>query len=155
MAGRLANEIKQRSFASPEAEAALNIFKTAEILGQKVNEFLKEFGMTSTQYNVLRILRGAGCSGLPCSQLGERMITRDPDITRLLDRMEKNGWVVRQRGCQDRRVVIAKITDDALSLIGTMDEPLAERLKSTLGQLKTPALTTLIGLLEDAREAVG
>lgn len=155
MAGRLANEIKQRSFASPEAEAALNIFKTAEILGQRVNEFLKEFGMTSTQYNVLRILRGAGCSGLPCSQLGERMITRDPDITRLLDRMEKNGWVVRQRGCQDRRVVTAKITNEALSLIGSMDEPLAERLKSTLGQLKTPVLTTLIGLLEDVREAVG
>ena len=155
MAGKLANEIKQRSFASPEAEAALNIFKTAEELGQKVNEFLKEFGMTSTQYNVLRILRGAGCSGLACSQLGERMITHDPDITRLLDRMEKNGWVVRQRDCQDRRVVIAKITDHALSLIGGMDQPLSERLKCTLGQLEAHRLTALIGLLEDVREALG
>lgn len=153
MAGKLANEIKQRSFASPEAEAALNIFKTAETLGQKVNEFLKDFGMTSTQYNVLRILRGAGCSGLPCSQLGERMITRDPDITRLLDRMEKNGWVVRQRGCQDRRVVIARITDEALALIGGMDQPLSEKLNSTLGQLGSHRLTTLISLLEDVRQA--
>ena len=112
VAGRLAKEIKQKSFASPEAEAALNILKTAEILGQRVNEFLRDFGMTSTQYNVLRILRGAGNSGLACSQLSERMITHYPDITRLLDRMESSGWVIRQRGCQDRRVVIAKITSE-------------------------------------------
>ena len=124
------------------------------MLGQRVNEFLREFGMTSTQYNVLRILRGAGCSGLACSQLGERMITHDPDITRLLDRMENSGWVLRQRSCQDRRVVIAKITEDALTLIGKMDEPLAERLKSTLGQLGSPALTTLIDLLENVREVL-
>ena len=154
MAGRLANEIKQKSFATPEAEAALNIFKTAEILGQRVNECLKEFGMTSTQYNVLRILRGAGSSGLACSQLSERMITHDPDITRLLDRMENSGWVIRQRGCQDRRVVIAKITPEALSLIGKMDKPLAERLKSTLGRLGKPALTNLVDLLEDVRETL-
>lgn len=82
------------------------------------------------------------------------MITHDPDITRLLDRMEKNGWVVRERSRQDRRVVNATITKEALALMATMDQPIEEGLESTLGQLGTPALNSLIDLLEKVREAV-
>src|SRR5690242_4320539 len=113
MSGRLRDELKQRKhFASQEIEAVLNIVRTADQIHRKVAELLKPGGLSGTQYNVLRILRGAGPDGASCREIGERLVTHDPDITRLLDRMERNGWVIRARGEADRRVVSTRITKD-------------------------------------------
>src|SRR5215471_12619391 len=91
-------EIKQtRPFSGPEQEAYLSLLRTTDKLQTAIEGELKKFGLTGTQYNALRILRGAGAEGLPCSEIGERMITRDPDITRLLDRLQKRGLVERIR----------------------------------------------------------
>src|SRR5215470_13051287 len=106
MVGALQSELKQkRPFTSREQEAYLALLRTADALEMQVEAKLKEFGLTGTQYNALRILRGAGADGLPCSEIGERMITHDPDITRLLDRLEKRGLAERARCKKDRRVI--------------------------------------------------
>src|SRR6266853_5071401 len=98
-------ELKQNvPFTSREAEAYLSLLRTADALQTRVEAKLKEFGLTGTQYNALRILRGAGPEGLPCSEIGERMITHDPDITRLLNRLEDRGFVGRSRAKHDRRI---------------------------------------------------
>src|SRR5450759_1026253 len=99
-------ELKQKApFTSREQEAYLSLLRTAGALQTQVESRLKEFGLTGTQYNALRILRGAGPEGLPCREIGERMITRDPDITRLLNRMDDRGFVQRTRAKHDRRVI--------------------------------------------------
>ena len=155
MSGKLAREIKQsRNFSSIEEEAVLNVLKTAEALDQYMASLFKEYGLTSTQYNVLRILRGARPDGLTCSQLAERMVTRDPDITRMLDRLESLNWVQRERSKEDRRVVKTTITDAALCLIARMDEPIRGRLESTLGTMSRPALQQTVELLEQMRDAL-
>ncbi len=111
MPGRLQSEIRQsRPFPHPADEAFLNLQRTAGWLMRSVEETLRSFGLTHPQYNVLRILAGAGAGGLPCGEISKRLITRDPDITRLLDRMQKLGHVERGRGIEDRRVVRAHIT---------------------------------------------
>jgi DNA-binding MarR family transcriptional regulator len=153
MASKLAEESKQRRSGSLEEEAVLNVFRTAEVLNQGAEAFLKAYGLTRTQYNVLRILRGAGPEGMPCSQLGERMIARDPDITRLLDRMESGGFVERARSCKDRRIVNTRITSKALKLIGEMDQPLIKLLHSKLGRLGKSRISQLIDLLEQTCDA--
>jgi DNA-binding MarR family transcriptional regulator len=153
MAGKISKQSKQRRPGSLEEEAVLNVFRTAEVLNQGSEAFLKIYGLTRTQYNVLRILRGAGPEGMPCSQLGERMIARDPDITRLLDRMESGGFVERARSCKDRRIVNTRITSKALKLIGEMDQPLMELLNAKLGCLGKSGLSQLIDLLERTRNA--
>lgn len=153
MSGRLANEIKQtKPFALREEEALLNLGRTYEHLQQKVAELLKDYQLTSTQYNMLRILRGAGKDGLTCSQACERMITPDPDVTRLLDRMEARKLIERERSKQDRRVVITRITPEGLELVGRIDQPLAAILKKHLGHIGQDRLQTLIDTLELLRE---
>src|SRR5207245_8580237 len=102
------------------------LLKTADTLGQEAEQFLKAAGLTGTQYNVLRILRGAEPEGLPCRGIGDRMISHDPDMTRLLDRMEKRGLITRERQTDDRRVVKTRITPQALSLLKTLDQPVHE-----------------------------
>src|SRR5271157_2893757 len=122
MARGLQGELKQKvPFRSREQEAYLSLLRTADALQSSVEARLKEFGLTGTQYNALRILRGAGAEGLACSEVGERMITRDPDITRLLDRLQKLGLVERARGKRDRRVVYGKITAAGLKLLRELD----------------------------------
>jgi DNA-binding MarR family transcriptional regulator len=111
MPNRMLEEIKQtRPFTSRQQEAALNILRTADVLKRGVESVLKRHGISSAQYNVLRILRGAGARGLHCSGIAERMITAEPDVTRLLTRMEKLGLLVRRRGIEDRRVVTVTVT---------------------------------------------
>jgi len=118
-------ELKQKiPFTSREAEAYLSLLRTSVALQTQFEAQLKEFGLTGTQYNALRILRGAGPEGLPCREIGERMITRDPDITRLLDRLEDRGFVQRTRAKHDRRVIYGKITAAGLRLLREMDKPL-------------------------------
>src|ERR1700689_3564024 len=106
MPRRLQSELKQKiPFISREQEAYLSLLRTADALQSQVEGRLKEFGLTGTQYNALRILRGAGTDGLPCREIGERMITHDPDVTRLLNRLEDRGLVERTRARDDPRVV--------------------------------------------------
>lgn len=153
MGGRLAKEMQQKGFTCLEEEAALNILRTAEVLLTQNASFLKPYGLTPTQFNVLRILRGAGGAGLACSEVGERLIKHDPDITRLLLRMQTAGLISRKRSTTDRRVVIARITPEALKLLNRTDQPQTDLLKNTLGPLGEPVLKQLIVMLEDLRRA--
>lgn len=153
MAPGLQVELKQKvPFASREQEAYLAILRTADALESRVEEKLKEFGLTGTQYNALRILRGAGSDGIPCSEIGERMITRDPDVTRLLDRLQKRGLVERSRGKQDRRVIYGKITSTGLKLLREMDAPMAKHGREILQHVPQAKLGQLIELLELVRD---
>jgi len=152
VAGKLAREIRQtKPFALVEEEALLNLLRTAETLSRRTGEVMKQFEISATQYNVLRILRGAGKDGLTCSQIGERMVTFDPDITRLVDRLEKRGLVERERCTHDRRVVFTRIVRPGLELLGEIDGPLQQTLKHNLGHLGKAKLQQLIELLEELR----
>lgn len=155
MTGRLRQEIRQKKpFTSLEEEAFLNLLRTANALSQGLAALLKSAELTPTQYNVLRILRGAGREGLPSGEVGERMVTRDPDVTRLLDRLEKRGLVKRWRDAADRRVVRARITRAGLEVIALLDEPVVQMHLRQLGHLGAERLRELVALLEDARERV-
>jgi len=114
---------------------------------------LKTEALSANPYNVLRILRGAP-DGLPCSEIASRMITRDPDITRLLDRLEKRGLISRCRETRDRRMVMARITPEGLKLLGRLDEPVEEAHRKQLGHLGRERTRALTELLRAARRAV-
>src|ERR1700688_1461548 len=145
-------ELKQNiPFSSREQEAYLALLRTADALQTQVEARLKEFGLTGTQYNALRILRGAGPEGLPCREIGERMITRDPDVTRLLDRLEDRGFVQRMRAKHDRRVIYGKITAAGLKLLREMDGPLEKFGREMLRHVGQEKLRQLIDLLELVR----
>lgn len=153
MARDLQTEIKQKKpFQLREEELFLNIIRTADLLSRKGAELFKSSDLSSNQYNVLRILRGAGAEGLACGEVGDRMVTRDPDITRLLDRLEKRDLVKRSREKGDRRVVTARITPAGLDLLKKLDEPVQEWHKSQLGHMDPKDQETLIHLLEQARD---
>jgi DNA-binding MarR family transcriptional regulator len=155
MCPRLVDEIKQtKPFASPYEEAFLEVERTAEALAHGMAELLKSYGITPTQYNVLRILRGAGEPGLPCSDVGGRMVTHDPDVTRLLDRLERMGLVTRGRSTEDRRVVITRITPEGLELVNRLDEPVLALHAKQLGHLSGEQLASLVEGLQKARENV-
>ena len=153
MSNRLQREIKKtKPFDSLEQEAHLNLVRTAQLLQEPFEQLMKPHNLSGTQYNVLRILRGAG-EPLPCGQIGDRMVTRDPDITRLLDRLEKRGLITRERSTADRRVVLAAITPDGLKLLKELDEPVIGLHVNQLSHMTKDQLRTLIDLLEAAREA--
>jgi DNA-binding MarR family transcriptional regulator len=152
--GKLAKELKQgRPFFLREEEATLNIARTHEFLQQRLSEFLKHYQLTPTQYNMLRILRGAGPEGITCSQATERMLSPDPDITRLLDRMEARQLIARERSRQDRRVVITRLTAEGLKLADEIDQPLADFHKRNMGCIGEQRLADLIETLEAIRSA--
>jgi DNA-binding MarR family transcriptional regulator len=151
----LQNEIKQtRPFASVEEEALLSLLRTADALARRGAEVLKPSGLSPTQYNVLRILRGAGESGLACGEIGERMITRDPDITRLLDRMETRGLLARARSTEDRRVITTRITPGGLTLLKKLDGVMADKTRRLMQSLGTTRLRTLVRLLDALRDGL-
>ena len=151
MSGRLQRETRQQHpFDSLEQEAALNVQKTADALVAMASDTLKPAALSITQYNVLRILRGAGES-LACGEIAQRMITREPDMTRLLDRLEKRGLIARSRSDTDRRVVRTSITPHGVQLISGLDQPIIELHKRQLGHLGESKLRQLIELLEEAR----
>src|SRR6202162_3705775 len=152
MSRGLQAELKQNiPFTSREQEAYLALLRTADALQAEVEAWLKEFGLTGTQYNALRILRGAGPEGLPCREIGERMITHDPDITRLLNRLEDRGFVERSRAKRDRRVIYGKITAAGLKLLREMDAPVEKRGREMLRHVGQEKLKQLIELLELVR----
>ena len=155
MPNRMLEEIKQtRPFTSRQQEAALNILRTADALKRGVELVLKPHGISSAQYNVLRILRGAGTRGLCCSGIAERTITAEPDITRLLTRMEKLGLLERRRDSDDRRVVTVTVTERGLRLLREVGQPLRELQAQQFGLLSEDEIETLIGGLEEIRESI-
>src|SRR5580658_8882768 len=109
-----------------EARVFVRLMRAADALSRGAEALLKPHGLSGTQYNILRILRGAGENGLACREIGCRLISRDPDITRLLDRMESRGWIARAREAEDRRVVKTRITAEGLRLLSELDEPVDE-----------------------------
>jgi len=127
------------------------LLQAADTLGQEAEQLLKASGLTGAQYNVLRILRGAEPQGLPCQAIGDRMISHDPDMTRLLDRMEKRGFITRARQTDDRRVVKTRITPQALSLLKTLDQPIRELHKRQFRHVSLARLKTLLSLLGEVR----
>lgn len=148
----LRQEIKQKKpFGSLEEELYLNLQRTADAALRPVAQLLKRQGLSQAQYNVLRILRGTGAEGLPCGEVAHRMVTRDPDVTRLLDRMEKRGLVNRSREREDRRVVVIRITQAGLDVLKGLDAPMARLHRGQMGHLCEKDLRSLIGLLEEAR----
>lgn len=132
-------------------EASLELLRTADVVVQGLAATLKPYGLSLNQYNVLRILRGAEPGGLPCGQIAERMLTRDPDMTRLLDRLESRSLVSRCREKGDRRVVLARITRPGLEVLAELDEPVRKKHEEQLGHLSDAKLRILIELLEAAR----
>lgn len=153
MSGRIQGEIRQsKPIRSLEEEAFLNIQRTGNALAQEIGDLLRSHALTPPQYNVLRILRGAGERGLTASDIGDRMITRDPDVTRLVDRLEKRGLVERWRCGEDRRVVWTRIAPAGLQAIQPLDDALDDLHAAQLGHLGAEKLRTLIQLLEEARE---
>jgi DNA-binding MarR family transcriptional regulator len=133
--------------------AYLDLERTCDLLSRGPAQILKNEDLSSTQYNVLRILRGSP-DGLPCGEIANRMITRDPDVTRLLDRLEKRGLILRWRETKDRRVVLARITPNGLKLLTRLDEPVEEAHRKQLGHLGKNRLRALAELLAAARERV-
>lgn len=153
MSTMLQREIKQtKPFGSPGEEALLNVMRTAAVLEHMLAEALKPYGVTPTQYNALRILRGAGAEGLCRNEIRDRMIKSVPDATRLLDRLEQAGLARRHRSDSDRRFVTACITDQGLDLLDRIDRPLNEMFEARLGHLSRSDLRTLSELLGRARE---
>lgn len=153
MANRLRDEIKQgRPFRSVREEAHLSIVRTAAVLAHGFAEAVKEYGITATQYNVLRILRGAGQAGLCRHEVRDRLVAQVPDVTRLLDRMEEAGWVERERDETDRRLVATRITPRGVRLLETLEKPVGALHQRQLGHLSEAQLRALVELLELARE---
>jgi DNA-binding MarR family transcriptional regulator len=152
MSPSLRSELKQRKpFVSPEQEALLSIARTAALLDHATAEALKPYGLTPTQYNALRILRGAGADGLYRNEVRDRLVARVPDATRLLDRLADMGLVVRSREGEDRRFVRARITSAGLDLLRPLDSVVRSLHREQLGHLGRRQLRVLIRLLEEVR----
>ena len=150
--GQLRDEIKQtKPFASLEEEALLSLERTSAVLGHALAEAFKPFSITATQYNVLRILRGAGEGGLCRHEVRDRLVAQVPDVTRLLDRLEEAGLVVRERDAADRRLVTTRITAAGLDVLARLDGPVVELHQRQLGHMREDQLRALIELLALAR----
>lgn len=147
-------EIKQEPpFASIEEETLLNLLRTSDHLHRALELKIRPWGLTSTQYNVLRILRGAHPGALPCAAIGDRMIAAEPDITRLLARLKRLKLVRQHHDSHDRRVVLTQIADSGLELLRTMDPAVRGGPIELLGHMRRGELTDLVRLLERARES--
>jgi DNA-binding MarR family transcriptional regulator len=134
-----------------EAYLFVAVLKTADSLALQAEQLFKTAGLTAAQYNVLRILRGAEPDGLPCRGIGERMISHDPDITRLLDRMENHKLITRERQTQDRRVIKTRITSDGLKLLKKLDRPVHELHRKQFRHMSASRLKQLAELLGEVQ----
>lgn len=143
MAGRIVRHL--------EEDAALAVVRKADYFLQRAADLLKPYGLSATQYNVLRILRGAGKSGASCKDIGSKLIARDPDVTRLMDRLETRGLLSRGRDTEDRRVVTHVLTDAGLALVNELDRPVQEMHRATLGRIAPAKLEALIAILEEIK----
>ncbi|WP_158821169.1 MarR family winged helix-turn-helix transcriptional regulator [Granulicella sp. S156] len=148
----LAVALKQnRPFVSLQQEAFLSILRTASELSHTSDKFLREFGISQPQYNVLRILRGAGAEGLCRNEISARMVTATPDMSRLLDRMERSGWITRERDENDRRQVSTFITDSGRKLLTLMESPITQQTHRLLEGVKSSDLKMLLDVLAQIR----
>ena len=147
-------EIHQaKPFATIEEELLVSLLRTTDVLQERFEQMIRPFNISMTQYNVLRILRGAEPSGRTCGEIGERMIAREPDVTRLLERMEKSGLIKRARSSADRRVVVTRITPAGLKLLDEM-EPKLRELDGLLKPMGERKIETTLKFLDEVREHV-
>jgi MarR family 2-MHQ and catechol resistance regulon transcriptional repressor len=150
----LQNELKKkRPFDSLEQQAMLNLLRTNDQFQNRFGRLFREFGLTSSQYNVLRILRGEG-KPMPCLEIADRMVQVVPAMTGLLDRLEKQGLITRERCSEDRRVVYIELTERAKELLSRMDDRVTDLHKRLIGHLTGAELRELNRLLEKARDSV-
>lgn len=153
MSDDLQRELKQsKPFSSREEAVYLGIQRAAEDLKVAFNDLFKAQDLTMSQYNVLRILRGAGIDGISCREIGERLITKDSDITRMLDRLESRELIRRQRQSEDRRVILTFITEKGIAVLEVLDAPVNKLHKSQLSHLSKKDLEKLGKLLKKARK---
>ena len=154
MVSRIQQEIKQtRPFGSKAQEATIALMRTADLVRRAVGDIVEPYGITPQQYNVLRILRGAGPGGLPTLEIAERMIEATPGITRLIDRLETKRLVSRERCHKDRRRVFCRITREGLALLKKLDAPIRDADALALGSLTSNELKQLVSLLDRARSS--
>jgi DNA-binding MarR family transcriptional regulator len=146
----LSVNVRSTAAAPLESQTFVAILRIAESLAQEAEQLIKSAGLTSAQYNVLRILRGAEPHGLLCRGIAERMISRDPDMTRLLDRMEKHSWISRQRQQDDRRVIKTRITSGGLKLLKKLDQPIHDLHKGQFRHMTPARLKLFSELLSEA-----
>ncbi len=148
----LRDEIRQtKDFPSLEAEVFLNLLRTAEVVSVAPGGLLRKAGLSRSQYNVLRILRGAGDSGLSCREIVDRMVTRDSDMTRLLDGLERKHLVERDRSISDRRIIVSRISASGSDLLAELDAPMQTVHAAQFEHLSEAKLKRLSRLLEEAR----
>jgi DNA-binding MarR family transcriptional regulator len=151
-ASALQREIRQtKPFSSKSQEGILGLLRTADVVRRFLGKVLEPFDVTPQQYNVLRILRGAGCEGLPTLSIGERMLEEAPGVTRLIDRLEVKGLVHRERSPQDRRQVLCWLTPAGKELVERIDVPMNAADNAALGMLAPEDQTRLIRLLDAVR----
>ena len=152
MGSKLQDEIKQAvPFVNLQEEVWLNLSRTASVVGHELEQQLRPHGLSPTQYNVLRILRGAGLDGLCQYEISDRLVAQVPDVPRILDRMERAGWVKRARGVTDRRVVMASLTESGLGLVNTLDRSILDMMSGMFIKLNESELGRLNELLVAAR----
>lgn len=144
--------LQEPAFSSTQEEAFLNLVRSSDCLQRVFQHTIRSWGLTATQYNVLRILRGAHPGALPCAAIGERMIAAEPDITRLLARLKRLKLIRQHRDRRDRRVVLTAIAESGLELLRSMDPAVQGAPKQMLGHMCHADLTELIRLLEQARQ---
>jgi DNA-binding MarR family transcriptional regulator len=144
----------KRRYGSREEDAFLDLLRTCDLLARGLAHLLKAENISATQYNVLRILRGSP-AGLPCGEIASRMITRDPDVTRLLDRLERRDLISRSRDAKDRRAVMTSISPEGLKLLERLDGPIQEGHRKQLGHLGRERLAELADLLAVVRGKEG
>lgn len=133
-------------------DAYITILRTAEALQRQLAELLRPVDLSMAQFNVLRILRGAGAAGLSCGEVSERLIRYDPDITRLLDRLEARGLTERTRDARDRRVVLSRITSKGLALLADLDAPVDRLHEAQVGHIDDGRLAALTEVLQEVHE---
>lgn len=148
----LREEIQQtRPFTSPAQEALLGLLRTADMAKRRFVALFDPEGVTFQQYNVLRILRGAGAEGLPTLEIGDRMIERTPGVTRIVDRLETKGWVARERCTQDRRRVWCRITRKGLDLLARLDEPVKMADQQLFAGFGDDEMASFIRIMDELR----
>jgi DNA-binding MarR family transcriptional regulator len=156
MAETISSVIRQsKPFPSLQAQVVINLIHTARVVEESWIQYLKRTeGISSSQYNILRILRGARPTPIKITDIADRMIHRDPDVTRLVDRLVKQGLVRRERDTEDRRVVLVEITGAGLALLARLDGPVVDQTKSVMAGLNQQQLRTLDTLLNEVRAGI-
>lgn len=151
----ITEDLKQtKPFPSIGQEAAVSLIRTADLVRRAVGSIVEPHGITSQQYNVLRILRGAGAEGLPTLEIAYRMVEQTPGITRLIDRLEAKALVTRERSSSDRRCVYCRITPAGLDLLALLDEPVRHASDGLFQNVSERQLADLVGLLDQVRESL-